>query len=537
MKTPLLWLFPIALAFFYGQTNLLAQEDLRAKVETMEKELQLLKESLAKQEEENRLKAERITNLEKGHEETRKSIETSKKAMEEYGLSIDRLHRVTHFLERVKLGGYGSVRFEANDLDDEKSTFTFRRFVLTTDAHITDRLETYMELELERFREIEYEKKTVSSTKNPLEIVEAIEGTPGSEIAIEQAWLGYKVTDWLNFNMGALLVPLGRFNIRHDDNMWNLPRRTLVDRGVPVLPVKAAWPELGAGFSGNFEVGEKGALDYRLYVVNGALFDFEKEDELASRAKTGGGKVEFETEFKPFTGTFSKDPKESKAVTGRVAYSPALGHEVGLSGYWGRYTPDFLESESVLSIGLDGLNKLGPFEVEYEYMYTNWGNTRNLARSFAQHALVKESKIKDSEDELELVFKPVNLAQVKHGYWVEFRYPFWPEVLSNTFLGRHFDNPRLIPTIRWEQVFFRHLMDSIEFKDGMLTEFNTVNRTLNRFTAGIAYSPHPLWRFQLAGEFTWANSEKSLDGLTNFLNAREDEEDAFALLFGLAFGF
>ena len=37
---------------------------------------------------------------------------------------------------------------------------------------------------------------------------------------------------------------------QRDDNRWNIARRSLVDRGVPVLPVKAAWPELGAGFLG-----------------------------------------------------------------------------------------------------------------------------------------------------------------------------------------------------------------------------------------------------------------------------------------------
>ena len=39
-------------------------------------------------------------------------------------------------LERVKIGGYGSVRYENSSLDDLRSTFTLRRFVLTTAARL-----------------------------------------------------------------------------------------------------------------------------------------------------------------------------------------------------------------------------------------------------------------------------------------------------------------------------------------------------------------------------------------------------------------
>jgi len=126
---------------------------------------------------------------------------------------------------------------------------------------------------------------------------------------------------------------------------------------------------------------------------------------------------------------------------------------------------------------------------------------------------------------------------VKHGYWVELRYPFWPEFLNQTFLGKGFENPKLIPTLRWEQVFFDNLLAEAEFENGVLTEFKTLNRTLNRITAGIAYRPVPLWAFQFAVEYTWVNNGESLLGLTNFLKAGQDESNALAFLFGVAFGF
>src|SRR5262245_43269881 len=41
--------------------------------------------------------------------------------------------------DRVKLGGYGSTRFETSTLDDQNTTFTYRRFVLSADAAIAPR--------------------------------------------------------------------------------------------------------------------------------------------------------------------------------------------------------------------------------------------------------------------------------------------------------------------------------------------------------------------------------------------------------------
>ena len=101
-------------------------------------------------------------------------------------------------LEGVKLGGYGSVRYEANNLKGEENTFTYRRFILTTDATVAKRFRVYLELELERFSELELEKN-LSAPAGGLRVVQAVEGTSGSEIAVEQAWLGYNIAPWLNF--------------------------------------------------------------------------------------------------------------------------------------------------------------------------------------------------------------------------------------------------------------------------------------------------------------------------------------------------
>src|SRR5216684_3317248 len=223
-------------------------------------------------------------------------------------------------LSDFRLGGYLSSRFEASDLKNLNNTFTFRRFVLSGDATIAEKFRAYVELELERFTELEVERKTVSENGQQ-GFSQSIEGSNNSEVSLEQAWMQFELAKWLRFRMGNILVPVGRFNINHDDNLWNLPRRSLVDRGVPVLPSTAAWDEAGVGFVGKTPVGESGLLDYQFYVVNGVSLDAEVEHASQS-IENARGKLEAEVELRPATGTFANDLKSAKSLTGRLAFSP-----------------------------------------------------------------------------------------------------------------------------------------------------------------------------------------------------------------------
>ncbi len=437
--------------------------------------------------------------------------------------------------EAVRLGGYGSVRFEASSLGNGSDTFTFRRFVLTGDARIAEPLRFGFELELERFTQLELER-TTAPAEGGLRVEQAIEGTSETEISLEQAWLEYALAPWLRYRVGALLVPLGRFNLTHDDNRWNLPRRSLVDRGVPVLPVKSAWPEVGMGFTGDVAGG---LFNYHLYVVNGVTLDAEVEEVVQSRFPKRD-KLEVEVELKPTRGTANVDLKDSKAVTGRLAWSPAPGQELGGSFYVGGYTPAFLDNELVTSFAADGLFTLGPLEAEAEYVFTEFRGVGDVARSFARvvrDQSAETTAVEAAALETEIEFELSGLASTKQGYWVELRYRLFPDWLKGSFLGRKFENPQLVPTVRWEQVWLNDLVDEVKFSGAALTAFESEDRRINRITGGLAYRPVPLVALQLAYEFTWTDDEQSLATVTNFLPAKETEDEVHAFLFGVAFGF
>jgi len=456
-------------------------------------------------------------------------------APQKAGAAQDAERVIEAVTSRVNIGAYGSMRYEASNIDDAHSTFTFRRFVLTADANIAPRLKAAMELEFERFRELELEKKT-ETADGGLTVEQTVEGTSDSEIALEQAWLQYDFTDWIGMRAGGILVPLGRFNLNHDDNKWDLPRRSLVDRGSPVLPSTAAWSELGAGFLGTVPVGKQSNVDYQVYVVNGVALDVEFEQIIQTRSPEPAKQI-IEAKVEPKTGTFGTDVKEGKAVTGRVAYSPLLGHELAGSWYWGQYTPDFLDNEDVYSLGFDGKTGWGPFEFEGEYVFTHFDGIQNVARSLARVARDSESEFENPDLETEVEFELSGLATNKQGYWIDGRYRFWPTFLNNTFLGKHFDNPQLVAILRGEQVWFDDMITEVGFGGGTLNEFETEDRFVNRITTGLAYRPVPLVVFQLAYELTQTNNGQSLAGVTNFIPAGEHEDTSHAVLVGAAFGF
>jgi len=410
------------------------------------------------------------------------------------------------WLSDFKLGGYGSTRFEANDLNKFSDTFTF----LT-------------ELEVERRQPVEGGLRGFS---------QSIEGSDKSEVSLEQAWMQFALADWVRFRAGMMLVPLGRFNINHDDNRWDLPRRSLVDRGVPVLPVKSAWSEVGMGFQGDIPTQRFGKFSYQVYAMNRVTLDSTLET--VARAS---GELETEVEIQPRRGTANLDFKRDKAGVFRLAWSPTLETEIATSVYYGRYTPDFLPSEALWGVGVDGKATFGPFEVEGEYIVTKYNGITRVARGFANAVL--ERQLEDGTAPLNTVvdFELAGLASTKQGYWLDLRYRFFPDFLRNSIFGWKFDNPQLIVTTRMEQVWLDGLVQQADFTGGELTKLTQENRFVDRATLGLAYRPVPLVVFQLAFERTWTNKNKSLAAVTNFVPAQRTEDTANAFLFGVAFGF
>jgi hypothetical protein len=433
--------------------------------------------------------------------------------------------------DHVRLGGYGSVRFEAGGAPGAARGFTFRRFVLTTDATPAPRIRMHTETEFERLFGLEAEK-TATATAGGLQLKQALEGNNGGEIAIEQAWGQYDFAGGHGLRAGVVLVPLGRFNILHDDDYWDLPRRTLVDRDASVTPVKTAWRELGAGLVGGFQVGPA-KLDYQFYVLNGATLDFNLES-VAQTRDPRRNKLALEGEFALTSGAFDGS-QGARAIAWRAAFSPALAGEFALSGYHGRYTPSYLSAgEPVNSLAFDYQWRRGPLALEGEAVYTSFGRVRRVIDAFAATAFrsaAETSTLEARQLESEIEFELGGLARTRYGFWTDIKYYWRPRWLKRTFLGRPFDDPVLIPILRYERVWLNRRLEELAFANGAVTALETADFEQDRVSLGLSYRPLRSFGLQLALE-----RNRRLNG-AQLIFPRVDARTAAGLVGGLVFSF
>lgn len=457
------------------------------------------------------------------------------------------------FGENVRIGGYGSFRFEANNLDRRRvgdlpvarpsaNGFTFRRLVLTTDVTPSDRLRFYTELELERLGKIEIGRAAVPENRggrNRLpgtRFIQELEGQGGSEIKLEQFWVQYNLGESLGLRGGIILPPLGRFNILHDDDYWDIPRRTLVDRDAPVIPAKSAWSEAGLGVIGSRPMG-KGFFNYQFYVVNGVTLDFALEQIVSVR---GGDKtlIEFEPEIFFDSGPVNGS-HPAQALTWRLGFVPRFGNEIALSGYHGKYTPGFLsESAWINSLGLDGKLTRGGFEVEGEFIYSDYGKMQRVLGDLVRNVVNRTSEDELDETETEVAVGLAGpFAQQRYGFWFDVKYRWRPEWLRSSILGESFNDPQLIPIVRYERVWFNKFVRGLDFADGRIRRFDVEDLSQDRLTIGLTYRPVTSVPISFAYEHNRRRSGSTLifPRLPGLGRPADHSFDAFVI--GIALGF
>ncbi|HET6567644.1 MAG TPA: hypothetical protein VFG50_06745 [Rhodothermales bacterium] len=431
---------------------------------------------------------------------------------------------------RVDLGGYGSFRLDGNTGEDAAPSFTLRRFVVTTDARIGGRFQAYSEVEYERLGEIEVERG-VERTAGGLEFEQELEGTNGSEIALEQAWVQYNLSRRLGLRFGAVLPPVGRFNLQHDDNLWNFPRRPLIDRAAQVLPASAAWTEMGLGFAGAANFGETGRLAYQAYLLTGTTLDFAIEQKVQTRDPQRN-KLELEAVVSPTQGALDGS-NAADAVAGRLEISPVLGSEYGLSAYFGRYTPEYLDlNESLTTLGLDGRQRVGPFYLEGEFLYSRYAGVDNVLQHFAQAAVTHAAETTSAEAadlESEIEIELTGLADRRYGFWLDLGYPI---PLAPGTLG--LADATLTPVVRYERVWLDDSVSELDFAAGAITELEQENVEQDRLSVGVAFRPIPQGVFHL----TFARSNPIKGSLIDPVVDEDASGEAVnTITFGVAVGF
>lgn len=200
----------------------------------------------------------------------------------------------TRLLGRTTIGGYAEAhaRYQRVDGVREEAGFEAKRFNIFANSRVSDFVRFAAELEFE---------------------------DGASEILLEFAAIDLRIHQALTLRGGMLLSPLGRFNLSHDSPLNDFTDRPLV--ATDILGVALSEP--GFGVLGQVPAGRTGRLTYEVYATNGF------HDGLIANAEDGtripAGRRNFE------------DNNGVPALVGRVAWSPRVGFEFGISGHRGAY--------------------------------------------------------------------------------------------------------------------------------------------------------------------------------------------------------
>jgi len=206
--------------------------------------------------------------------------------------------------ERTTLGGYGEVHYTNATGPATPGAVNFARFVAYLAHTFSDRIALRSEVELEDAK------------------VEG--GKAGGEVGLEQAYLDYRLTDWLTLRTGLVLVPVGIINETHEPPTFHGVDRPAVDHDL--LPT--TWREIGVGAVG--AVPGVTGVSYRVYLVNGLRADGFSAGEGIREGRQEGRQASF----------------ANPSVTGRLEWARP-GLKIGGSFWYGGSA----NADSVLGTG------------------------------------------------------------------------------------------------------------------------------------------------------------------------------------------
>ena len=210
----------------------------------------------------------------------------------------------TRLLGRTAIGGYAEAHARWQEVEGLKDDagFEAKRFNLFTHTRVSDFVRIGAELEFE---------------------------DGGSEIKLEYAAMDMMFAPQFALRGGMILSPLGKFNLSHDSPLNEFTDRPLVSTEI----IGVALSEPGFGVLGQFGLGAASRLTYEAYLTNGFHSGLIDDAEDGTRIPLGRGNLE--------------DNNGSPSFVGRLAWSPGVDHELGVSAHHGAYNVFNLEGTRI----------------------------------------------------------------------------------------------------------------------------------------------------------------------------------------------
>jgi hypothetical protein len=265
---------------------------------------------------------------------------------ENSGLYINSAEKLLKTEGRLTIGGYGEVHYnqplEGSIRNNGK--LDVHRMVLLFRYHFNERTQFVTEFEFEHV----------------------------SEVYIEQAFLQFKITDYLNFRGGLLLIPMGIINEYHEPTTFNGVERPFIDTKI----APTTWREIGLGFTGNIIPF---SIRYQAYLVNG-FNGYDGEAHLNGKNGLRSGRQKGMESY-----------VSSPNIAVKVEYYGLKGLNLGVSGYFGNTQSTLFNGidrddqhaiaradSSIVGIsmlGIDARYNLGALQFRGQYYLSSISNT------------------------------------------------------------------------------------------------------------------------------------------------------------------
>jgi len=385
---------------------------------------------------------EKIQNLETARETNQAASQTPPPVFdyEEVGDRLNYLEDTQdsmrqHLDDLVRFNMYVTLEYE--NFENTHSAFDAKNVEFIAESQLGSRLKGFMEVEFERAA------KTSAGDRQ-------------GEIEVEQGWLEYRINEYLNLRAGVITAPFGKFNTEHFETWRDLTQRPIAMRRV----VPVTWAEAGAGFTGNWNLGENFSapaiqewkINYQVYLINGLTNDLS------------------DTGIRDARGAFGDDNNNNKAVVGRIGFSPAEDYEIGISGYFGAYDDDNHDMEG--------------FDIDWDF---NLGDLE-LIGEYAHFKLDPGGLQKGSST--------LTVPGSLQGGYAQANYHFWFDFLNDTFLGKTFSSPTFTAVLRFG---WADIEDDNDTGVGDNKE--------NRWTVGLNYRPVEMFVYKMEYQFNSTDNE------------------------------
>lgn len=167
--------------------------------------------------------------------------------------------------EVTSIGGYGEVHYTEPE-GTPKGTVDVARFIIFLEHGFSPDLSFFSELEVEHTK------------------LEG--GEEGGEVALEQAYLQYTLSERIGVRAGLMVLPIGIVNEFHEPPTFNGVRRPRFDHDI----IPTTWREIGVGIVGR--VPEVEGLQYRAYLTSGLNAEGFSHEEAIRGGRFEGAEAE-----------------------------------------------------------------------------------------------------------------------------------------------------------------------------------------------------------------------------------------------------